>query len=189
MNFEGCERAEEVCAHTLGSPPAGEVPALAAHLAACPACSRELETLQPVLDSLLASLQDVLQPAPSLQARLAGRIAIETGTRPALPAARRYSEPPWEEVAPGICCKILAADDERYTISMLVRLAPGSEYPPHTHAGVEELYLLDGEVWIDERKLCPGEYSLAHPGTTDERVWSETGCTCVLITSPQDALR
>ncbi|MGH8175166.1 MAG: sigma factor-like helix-turn-helix DNA-binding protein [Steroidobacter sp.] len=26
-------------------------------------------------------------------------------------------------------------------------------------------------------------------GTVDNRVWSETGCTCVLITSPRDALR
>jgi quercetin dioxygenase-like cupin family protein len=35
---------------------------------------------------------------------------------------------------------------------VLVRLAPGGEYPPHTHAGVEERHLLDGELWIDDRK-------------------------------------
>ena len=29
---------------------------------------------------------------------------------------------------------------------MLVRLAPGTDYPPHRHAGVEELHLLDGEI-------------------------------------------
>jgi hypothetical protein len=72
---------------------------------------------------------------------------------------------------------------------MLVRLAPGSCYPPHTHAGVEELHLLDGELWIDDRKLYPGAYNRAEPGTGDERVWSETGCTCVLITSTLDKLR
>jgi len=71
---------------------------------------------------------------------------------------------------------------------MLVRLAAGAEYPPHTHAGVEELYLLDGELWIDHRKLYPGDYNRAEPGTSDERVWSETGCTCVLVTSTKDAL-
>jgi anti-sigma factor ChrR (cupin superfamily) len=71
---------------------------------------------------------------------------------------------------------------------MLVRLAPGTEYPPHTHAGVEELHLLDGELFIDERKLLPGDYNRAEPGTSDRRVWSETGCTCVLITSLDDRL-
>ena len=29
----------------------------------------------------------------------------------------------------------------------------------------------------------------AEPGTGDKRVWSETGCTCVLITSTKDILR
>jgi anti-sigma factor ChrR (cupin superfamily) len=72
---------------------------------------------------------------------------------------------------------------------MLVRLAPGANYPPHTHAGIEELHLLDGELWIDERKLFPGDYNYATAGSGDERVWSETGCTCVLITSSQDILR
>ena len=72
---------------------------------------------------------------------------------------------------------------------MLVHLEPGVEYPPHTHAGVEELHLLQGELWVDERKLYPGDYSRAEPGTSDARVLSETGCTCVLVTSPSDTLR
>ena len=43
---------------------------------------------------------------------------------------------------------------------------------------MEELHLLDGELWIDERKLVPGDYNYGAPGAGDERVWSETGCTC-----------
>jgi hypothetical protein len=54
---------------------------------------------------------------------------------------------------------------------------------------VEELHLLDGELWIDERKLYPGDYNRAESGTGDQHVWSETGCTCVLITSTRDVLR
>ena len=72
---------------------------------------------------------------------------------------------------------------------MLVRLAPGVEYPPHTHAGTEELHLLHGELWIDNRQLYPGDYNRAEQGSADQRVSSETGCTCVLITSPSDVLR
>jgi anti-sigma factor ChrR (cupin superfamily) len=131
---------------------------------------------------------DVLRPAASLQARLAQRVAEQTGKPPVLPQARLWSEPEWEQVAPGIECKLLATDGKRDRISMLVRLARGASYPAHTHAGVEELHLLDGELWIDERKLLPGDYNYAPQGTGDERVWSETGCTCVLITSTKDIL-
>jgi len=91
-------------------------------------------------------------------------------------------------VAPGIAVKLLAVDEDTHRVSMLVRLAPGGVYPPHTHAGVEELHLLQGELWIDDRKLYPGDYNRAESGTGDKRVWSETGCTCVLITSARDVL-
>jgi anti-sigma factor ChrR (cupin superfamily) len=131
----------------------------------------------------------ILQPATSLQERLALRIAEDTGKEPVMPPVTRWREPQWEQVAPGIECKLLATDAEKHRVSMLVRLAPGANYPQHTHAGIEELYLLDGELWIDERKLFPGAYNYCAPGTVDVRVWSETGCTCVLLTSTKDVLR
>jgi anti-sigma factor ChrR (cupin superfamily) len=132
---------------------------------------------------------DVLRPTTSLQTRLALRIAEDTGTSPVVPPAPQWIEPYWEEVAPGIECKLLATDTERHRVSMLVRLASGASYPAHTHAGAEELHLLDGELWIDQRKLFPGDYYDATAGTGDDRVWSETGCTCVLVTSTRDTLR
>ena len=183
-----CERAELVAAYAVQALPASEVPAVEAHLSSCLRCRRELQTLRPVIDSFVAWPTDVLRPGASLQVRLAGRIAAETGAEPVLPVTRQWSEPAWEEVAPGISCKLLATDTEKHVVSMLVRLAPGTDYPPHTHAGVEELHLLDGELWIDDRKLYPGDYNRAEPGTGDKRVWSETGCTCVLITSTRDVL-
>ena len=187
-----CEQREVTSAYAAQALAASEVAAAEAHIAACPDCRRELESLRPVVDSFVAWPTDVLRPAMSLQARLAHRIAEETGKAPLLPPARGSEqtrpEPAWEQVAPGIECKLLATDTERLRVSMLVRLAPGASYPAHTHAGVEELHLLDGELWIDERKLFPGDYNYGAPGAGDERVWSETGCTCVLITSIKDTL-
>ena len=185
-----CERAELVCAYAAQALAPGEIAAAEAHIASCPDCRRELESLRPVIDRFVAWPTDVLRPAASLKARLARRIVAETGKEqpPALPE-RHWSEPDWEQVAPGIECKLLATDPERHRVSMLVRLAPGASYPPHTHAGVEELHLLDGELWIDARKLVPGDYNYGAPGAGDQRVWSETGCTCVLVTSTRDILR
>ena len=124
----------------------------------------------------------------ALCARLAQRIAAETGWLPAIWALRSWVEPEWKEVAPGISCKLLATDTERDRVSMLVRLAPGGDYPPHRHAGVEELHLLQGELMIDDRKLYAGDYNRAEPGTSDKRVRSATGCMCLLITSTRDEL-
>ena len=188
-NLNCCERGELTDACALQVLPPSEVAAAEAHIAACPDCQRELESLRPVVDRFVFWPTDVLRPTTSLQARLAHRIAEETAQPPVLPPAPRWSEPDWEQVAPGIECKLLATDTERHRVSMLVRLAPDASYPPHTHAGVEELHLLDGELWIDERKLFPGDYNHGAPGASDQRVWSETGCTCVLITSTKDLLR
>jgi anti-sigma factor ChrR (cupin superfamily) len=131
---------------------------------------------------------DIGSPGASLQQRLAQRIAQETGDEVESPPVASYLEPAWEEVAPGIQCKLLANDTARHRVSMLVRLQPNAEYPPHRHDAVEELHLLDGELWIDDRMLKPGDYNRAEPSTVDRRVWSETGCTCVLITSTRDVL-
>jgi anti-sigma factor ChrR (cupin superfamily) len=184
----GCGQVEQVCAYALRALPESEAFAIEAHLASCPECAHELASLQPALSSFAAWPRDVLRPPASLQVRLTRRIAAGVGKELPLPAARPWSEPEWEDVAPGISCKLLASDEDKRVVTMLVRLAPGAQYPPHTHAGVEELYLLDGELWIDDRKLYPGDYNRAEPGTRDQRVWSETGCTCVLITSSEDAL-
>jgi len=127
----------------------------------------------------------LLDPGASLSERLARRIGADAvGGRDS-----GWDEPAWEEVAPGISVKLLAVDGERKRVSMLVKLLPNAEYPPHTHAGIEELHLLDGELWIDDRKLLPGAYNRAEAPTGDKRVWSETGCTCVLVTSTDDILR
>jgi len=189
FNRDRCEQSEVTCAYALQVLPASEVAAAEAHIAACPECQRELENLRPVVDQFVSWPTDVLRPTTSLRGRLALRIAAETGKQPVLPPDRQWSEPDWEQVAPGIECKLLATDTKRHRVSMLVRLAPDASYPAHTHAGVEELHLLDGELWIDGRKLDPGDYNYGAPGTGDESIWSETGCTCVLITSTTDVLR
>jgi DNA-directed RNA polymerase specialized sigma24 family protein len=131
---------------------------------------------------------EVLTPTTPLWGAIAMRLATQGGLVPMFTAPQHWTEPEWKEVAPGISCKLLAADEQRDVVSMLVRLAPGGNYPAHTHAGVEELHLLQGELWIDDRKLLPGDYCRAEPGSSDKSVYSETGCTCVLMTSSQDRL-
>ena len=191
MNEHGCEQEALTCAYALGALTPEQVAEAEAHVATCAACARLIESMRPVVASFGDWPADILRPSDSLWERLSGRIAPEAAQADAVakaPAAR-WSEPDWDEVAPGISCKILASDVTRDRVTMLVRLAPGVEYPAHRHAGTEELHLLDGELWIQDKKLMPGDYYLAEAGSLDTRVWSETGCTCVLTTSPSDTLR
>ena len=184
LNECGC--AGLVCAHALGALPPAQAGGIEAHLPFCASCRRELVSLGPVVARFHFWPTDILRPTASVQERLAQRVAAETAGVAAPIVLER--QPEWRDVAPGISCKLLATDEIGHQVSMLVRLAPGGEYPPHTHAGVEELHLLSGELWIDDRKLHPGEYNRAEPGTGDKRVWSETGCACLLVTSTRDTL-
>jgi anti-sigma factor ChrR (cupin superfamily) len=184
----GQDYTERVFLYALQALPASEAAVVRAHIAGCAECRHESETLRPVIDSFVSWPTDVLRPSDLLWERLAQRIAAETGGEPVVPQPQPWAGPEWKEAAPGISCKLLATDTDKHRVSMLVRLAPGTAYPAHRHAGVEELYLLHGELMIDGRKLYPGDYNRGEPGAVDQRVWSETGCTCVLLTSSLDAL-
>src|SRR5205823_5942428 len=105
-NPNRCAQTEATCAYAAQALGASEIAAAEAHIAACPECQRELESLRPVVDRFVSWPIDVLRPTTSLQGRLALRIAEETGKEPVLPPAHRgeqpWSEPEWEQVAPGI---------------------------------------------------------------------------------------
>ena len=179
--------------YALHALPADEALVVEQRITTCAACRQEMETLRPVVESLSAWPTDVLRPSTSLWERLAARVAearAAAGRSQPLagPSQSRWAEPDWNEAAPGIFGKLLATDMDNSRVSMLVRLAPGTEYPPHRHAGLEELHLLDGELMIDDRKLYPGDYNRGGAGSIDRRVWSETGCTCVLVTSYHDVI-
>ena len=184
-----CSERELVYGFAVGALSAAEVKTFIGHLASCASCSSELDTLRSVMASFVGWPSDVLRPSASLWDRLSERIGGD-GQRPAAnaPTAAPARRLEWNEVAPGISCKVLATDLATDRVSMLVRLAPGVDYPSHRHADVEELHLLHGELVIDERTLHPGDYYYAEPGTMDTRVWSATGCTCVLMTSLRDEL-
>lgn len=190
----GCEHSDLVASYALAALGASQMQTMEAHLRACAECQQEYDSLGAVTNVLTAWRAQVLPPPAPLWGCLQERIASRTQKEPvALPAPTSPGpsgslESLWKEVASGISCKLLSTDVEMDRVCMLVRLAPGVSYPPHRHASVEELYLLEGDLWIDDRKLSPGDYNRAERGTSDQRVWSPTGCMCLLITSPSDQL-
>jgi ChrR-like protein with cupin domain len=165
-----------------------EMASVEAQILSCEDCRQEIETLRPIVRAFVGWPTEVLRPAESLWGRLAKRIASESDTRPFVPPLEAPDKPEWEEAAPGIHVKILARNSEIESVSMLVRLDPGTDYPAHRHAGTEELHLLHGVLKVDDRTLYPGDFIHSEAGSIDNRVWSETGCTCFLMTSTEDVL-
>jgi len=182
------DHLDRVFLFALQALPAREMASVEAQISSCEDCRQEIETLRPIVRSFVGWPTNVLRPAESLWARLAKRIASEGDTQPFVPPFDPPVKPEWEEAAPGIHVKILAKNAESDSVSMLVRLDPGTDYPGHTHAGIEELHLLHGILKVDDRTLHPGDFIHSEAGSVDHRVWSETGCTCFLMTSTQDSL-
>jgi anti-sigma factor ChrR (cupin superfamily) len=187
MDGHDAAHGDRLVLFALSALSAPEAREMEGHVAECTECRAQLSGWKSVVDSFVAWPRPVVRPTAPLSDRLARRLGVETSS--AVPPEDAWQEPPWEEASPGLWYQLLSKDAETDRVTMLVRLEPGVEYPPHDHAGLEELHLLDGELWIDDRKLYPGDYNRAERGTGDSRVWSETGCTCVLITSHRDVLK
>lgn len=182
------EHLDLVFLFVLQALPPREIASVEAQISSCGDCRQEIETLRPIVGSFVGWSTDVLRPPESLWGRLAKRIAGETATPPFVPPPEAPDKPEWEEAAPGIHVKILAWNADNDSVSMLVRLDPGTDYPGHRHACVEELHLLHGILKVDDRTLYPGDFIHSEAGSVDHRVWSETGCTCFLVTSAKDTL-
>jgi anti-sigma factor ChrR (cupin superfamily) len=133
------DHLEAASLYALQALSATEISVFELHLATCAECRREIKTLRPIIRSFVSWPTDVLRPSASLWKRLSQRLSEESGTGPMAPSAHQPIKPEWEEVAVGISCKLLAVDGETNRVVMLVRLAAGIDYPPHRHAGVEEL--------------------------------------------------
>jgi anti-sigma factor ChrR (cupin superfamily) len=87
---------------------------------------------------------------------------------------------PWidSKFAPGVQVKNLGKANGR--AMQLVRFQPGATFPRHEHTGPEFIFLLEGEVIQNGKRLTAGWAAVAEQGTVDEQFYSETGCLFLL---------
>lgn len=90
---------------------------------------------------------------------------------------------PWRPstFADGVSVKDLGAANGR--AMQLVRFAPGTAFPLHTHAGPEFVYLLEGEALQQGQRLLPGWASVGAAGTVDTAFHSPGGCLFLTVYS------
>jgi quercetin dioxygenase-like cupin family protein len=64
--------------------------------------------------------------------------------------------------------------------TILLKFEPGAKYPYHNHPAGEELFVQEGEVFVEGEKLVAGDYLYTPPGFR-HAVWTETGCVLLLV--------
>lgn len=88
----------------------------------------------------------------------------------------------------GIEARKLFVDHENDRVTMLVRMQPGTAYPEHVHADVEECFVLSGDLSVGELRMSVGDYQRAEIGSKHAVQSTENGCMLLLVSSLHDEL-
>lgn len=179
-------------AYALGALDAEAAAAFEAHLAeGCARCAAEVDAFQRVAVELAQAGPAVAPPA-AVRARVLRRAGADPSvariTRPGLLFIRTAAAE-WERPGvTGIDIKLLAFDEIHGRSTQLVRLAPGSVYPPHRHAGAEELFLLEGDLLVSGVEMHAGDYCRAEPDSVHDDISTRDGCVFISTASVHDEL-
>ena len=142
-----------------------------------------------MVDRFVSWPTDVLRPTTSLQARLALRIAEETGKAAGAAAGAAV-------VRAGMGSR--SRPGSNASCSRPTRNGTGSACwsASRPARATRRIRMPASKSCIFSMASCgstsassfPGDYNYGAPGAADERVWSETGCTCLLVTSTKDTV-
>jgi anti-sigma factor ChrR (cupin superfamily) len=92
----------------------------------------------------------------------------------------------WQVLETGQMLKFIAT--AKGTGLILSKVPPGCKGPVHVHEGLEYLYVIEGSVVSNGKRLAAGCGFIAEPGTLHEEFTSSTGATFVVVaTFPKDS--
>lgn len=178
MTFD--ERIDECCGaaalYSLGALPPEEKSRFEQRLrSGCPLCTAELAEYAVVADQLAFSAPFKSAP-PSLRQRVLDRVSSVKQSAEAKPKSEmtlvRAGESPWTPLpSPGVEIRPLLGEK-----TLLVRMQPGSVYPPHDHPHAEQCYMLEGTIEdADGAKASAGDYICMPRGSKHKTLRTETG--------------
>ncbi len=155
----------------------------------CPDLAAELADYHTAVGSLAYSAPPVPM-AMDLKDRLFDRIASPAvdsiaNAPPEIPTAEplssemvaiRSEDLKWQpHRTPGVEVALLFLDRVQRMRSLLVKAAAGVTYPLHRHQGIEEIYMLEGELIINDRVYLAGDYIRSYPHSIHAPS-TNTGC-------------
>jgi len=129
------------------------------------------EIIDPALLREMLEAATPLTPPPRLRDRVLARV----GANPQTFVTTRSNEVPWRSVAPGVEFKLLWFDTQVGSKSFLLRAAAGSRFPRHSHRGLEECLVLEGECVIGALRLRIGDFHSASMQAVHDEAYTENG--------------
>ena len=149
------------------------------HLADCEVCQSEARDFGETAAQIAFALPS-LKPAPELRKRLLQR-AIPANVRV------RAAEGAWHATPfPGVEVRRLFVDPATGNVTSMLRMQPGAKIPPHRHAGHEQCYVIQGDVFSGDDSLSAGDYEVNTLGTDHSFVSTREGCLLLLINNQAD---
>jgi anti-sigma factor ChrR (cupin superfamily) len=213
-----CDWRDCATLYVLGDCGPDEARAYEEHLPACGACTEELELARETVARVDRSvverdLERAGATGASVRERMLAQIARtpqESSTRGTSELDRTWrnwsadgsnpavkdglisihaADGEWQSIGtPGIQVKRLSVDPQRRYVTMMIRMAPGTSYPSHRHAGNEECFVIAGDIKVGDRVLHAGDYQLAPEDSVHGVQSTEHGCTLLIVSSQDDEL-
>lgn len=156
-----------------------------AQILECPDLAEELASYQTAVE-LIPYSAPIVPMAADLKDRLFDRLGLdlvdslpETPTKvsPALKMfAIKSADLQWKpHRMEGVEIVVLFIDEINRTRHLLVKAAAGVVYPLHQHAGIEEIYMLEGELILNDEVYLAGDYIRSYPHSIHAPS-TNTGC-------------
>lgn len=183
------ETREQAALYALGALSPEEARDFAARLAAGDeTATAELAAFGTVTDALAYAAPP--HPArPALRDAVLARIGAPTepvvqreGLRFVFPSAMTWAA----GRAKGVEVKRLVTDEAAGRNTSIVRMAPGTVYPTHRHAGIEEVYIIEGDLQVAGVTMRAGDYCRAEADSVHAGVHTVGGCVLVVTACARD---
>jgi anti-sigma factor ChrR (cupin superfamily) len=84
--------------------------------------------------------------------------------------------------APGFWIRNLLVDPAASATTLLMKIDPGAFFDRHSHDELEQIYVLEGSFYDEDRVLKPGDYCCRAPGAM-HTAGSEDGAVVLLVYS------
>ncbi|AFY36255.1 cupin domain-containing protein [Calothrix sp. PCC 7507] len=139
-------------------------------LAEFPELTEELAEYETAVTAIPYSTP-VTPMAGDLKARLFNRLELDLPEPQPTPhlisyQAVRSQELKWQpHTVPGVEIAMLHTDLVKREIVGVFRAEPGMQYPMHRHAAFEEIYMLQGDLVVDDAVYHAGDYIRSQPGS------------------------
>jgi len=182
----------------------GRCVVVAAHVESCAECARRFRVMEAVGGVMLRDAAPVAMADDALalaMSRLDGVERFEPAVQDLAVSSQAHGEMPylpealggyrmgaWEWIGPGIHRRMVEVPDETGARVFLLKAAPGTRMPDHTHTGTELTLVLSGAFSHAGGHYGPGDLDEADD-TVDHQPIVDAGEVCVCLVAMQGSLR